>query len=93
MQPKQVDLLLFHQANLNLIQYVVRKLGLGVEATYTNVERIGNTGSASVAIVLDEAVRIGRLREGMTLALGAVGAGFTFGANVWRWSLFAPEAA
>ena len=93
MQPKQVNLLLFHQANLNLIHYVVRKLGLGVEATYTNVERIGNTGSASVAIVLDEAVRIGRLREGMTLALGAVGAGFTFGANVWRWSLSAPEAA
>ena len=84
-----VDLLLFHQANLNLIHYVVRKLGLSTEATYTNVERIGNTGSASVAIVLDEAVRTGRLTAGMTLALGAVGAGFTFGANVWRWSLTA----
>jgi 3-oxoacyl-[acyl-carrier-protein] synthase-3 len=82
-----VDLLLFHQANLNLIHYVVRKLGLRPESTYTNVERIGNTGSASVAIVLDEAVRVGRLKPGMTLALGAVGAGFTFGANVWRWGV------
>lgn len=94
MEPKDMDLLLFHQANLNLIHYVVRKLGLSVERTYTNVERIGNTGSASVAIVLDEAVQTGRLRAGMTLAIGAVGAGFTFGASVWRWTLGAsPEVA
>lgn len=82
----EVDLFLFHQANLNLLHYLVRKLRAPVERTYTNVERIGNTGAASVAIALSEAVREGRLRHGDVLALGAVGAGFNFAASVWRWS-------
>lgn len=81
-----VDLLLFHQANLNLVRYVVRKLKHPPEHTYTNVERIGNTGAASVGIVLSEAVRAGRLRSGDVLVLGAVGAGFNFAASVWRWA-------
>jgi 3-oxoacyl-[acyl-carrier-protein] synthase III len=81
-----VDLFVFHQANLNLIQYLVRKLRGPLERTYTNVERIGNTGSASVAIALSEAVREGRLSRGDVLVLGAVGAGFNFAASVWRWS-------
>ena len=80
-----VDLFLFHQANLNLIQYLVRKLRQPLERTHTNVERIGNTGAASVAIVLSEAVERGLLRDGDTLVLGAVGAGFNFGASVWTW--------
>jgi 3-oxoacyl-[acyl-carrier-protein] synthase-3 len=81
-----VDLFLFHQANLNLLRYVIRKLKHPAEHTYTNVERIGNTGAASVGIVLSEAVRAGRLQEGQILVLGAVGAGFNFAASVWRWS-------
>src|SRR5215213_2270426 len=80
-----VDLFLFHQANLNLIQYLVRKMRQPLERTHTNVERIGNTGAASVAIVLSEAVAEGKLRDGDTLVLGAVGAGFNFGASVWKW--------
>jgi 3-oxoacyl-[acyl-carrier-protein] synthase-3 len=81
-----VDLMLFHQANLNLIQYLVRKLRQPLERTHTNVERIGNTGAASVAIVLSEAVAAGRLADGDMLLLASVGAGFNFGASVWRWS-------
>jgi 3-oxoacyl-[acyl-carrier-protein] synthase III len=81
-----VDLFVFHQANLNLIHYIVRKLRQPLERTYTNVERIGNTGAASVAIALSEAVSAGRLQGGDTLVLGAVGAGFNFAASVWRWS-------
>jgi 3-oxoacyl-[acyl-carrier-protein] synthase-3 len=81
-----VDLFLFHQANLNLLQYVIRKLRHPPEKTYTNVERIGNTGAASVGIVLSEAVQAGKLSDGDTLVLGAVGAGFNFAASVWRWS-------
>jgi 3-oxoacyl-[acyl-carrier-protein] synthase-3 len=83
---EDVDLYLFHQANLNLIQYLVRKLRQPLERTHTNVERIGNTGAASVAIVLSEAVAAGKLHDGDTLVLGAVGAGFNFGASVWTWS-------
>jgi len=80
-----VDLFLFHQANLNLLQYVIRKLKHPPEKTYTNVERIGNTGAASVGIVLSEAVQAGKLSDGDILVLGAVGAGFNFAASVWRW--------
>jgi 3-oxoacyl-[acyl-carrier-protein] synthase-3 len=81
-----VGLFVFHQANLNLVHYVVRKLRQPVERTYTNVERIGNTGAASVAIALSEAVEQRRLNPGDVLVLGAVGAGFNFAASVWRWS-------
>ena len=86
-EPVSVDLFLFHQANLNLIQYVVRKMGQKLEKTYTNVEEIGNTGAASVGIVLSEAFLKGKLKKGDTLVLGAVGAGFNFGASVWKWTI------
>jgi 3-oxoacyl-[acyl-carrier-protein] synthase-3 len=81
-----VDLFLFHQANLNLIHYVVRKLRQPLDRTYTNVERVGNASAASVPIVLSEAVSEGKLARGDRLVLAGVGAGYTFGASVWRWS-------
>jgi 3-oxoacyl-[acyl-carrier-protein] synthase-3 len=82
-----VDFLLFHQANLRLIEYLVAKMGFDLSRTHTNVERVGNTGSASLAIALSEAVQLGLLKNGDTVVLAAVGAGFTFGASVWRWQL------
>ena len=81
----EINFFLFHQANLNLIRYVVKKLGADLDRTYTNVERIGNTGSASLAIVLDEALRKGLVKTGDKVVLAVVGAGFSFGASVWRW--------
>jgi 3-oxoacyl-[acyl-carrier-protein] synthase-3 len=86
-----VDFVVLHQANLRLIEYIVRKLGFELSQTYTNVERIGNTGSASLAIALSEAVEQKLIGNGDTVVLAAVGAGFTFGASVWRWQL--PAAA
>lgn len=80
-----VDFLLFHQANLRLIEYIVRKMGFDMSRTYANVARIGNTGSASLAIAMSEAVQQGLLKSGDTVVLAAVGAGFNFGASVWRW--------
>jgi 3-oxoacyl-[acyl-carrier-protein] synthase-3 len=88
---KDVDFLVFHQANYNLIEYVVRKMGFDLTRTYTNVQEIGNTGAASVAIALSEAVDQGRMKPGDTVVLAAVGAGFNFGASVWRWDL--PQGA
>ena len=81
-----VDLFLFHQANLNLVWYVLRKLGQPLTKTHTNLEAIGNTGAASLAIVLSEAVAAGRLKPGDTLVLAAAGAGLTFGASAWKWA-------
>jgi 3-oxoacyl-[acyl-carrier-protein] synthase-3 len=71
---KDVDFFVFHQANLRLIEYIVRKMGVGLERTHTNVQDIGNSGSASIAIALDS-----------LLMLAGVGAGFYFAASLWRW--------
>lgn len=86
---ESVDFLLFHQANLRMIEYIVRKMGFDLSKTYTNVARIGNTGSASLAIALSEAMQKNLLKNGDMVVLAAVGAGFNFGASVWRWR--APE--
>jgi 3-oxoacyl-[acyl-carrier-protein] synthase-3 len=85
--PKEIDFLIFHQANLNMIEYVVRKMGYGLDKTFTNVQEIGNTGAASVGIALSEAVSKGLLKNDQLVVLAAVGAGFNFGASVWRWSM------
>lgn len=91
--PKEVDFLVFHQANLKMIEYVVRKMGYGLEKTFTNVEEIGNTGAASVGIALSEAVSKGYMKDGQLVVLAAVGAGFNFGASVWRWHMPVRKAA
>lgn len=83
--PKDLDFIVFHQANYRLIEYIMRKMGLESSKTYTNVCEIGNTGAASIAIALSEAVGKGLIKEGQLTALAAVGAGFNFAASVWRW--------
>lgn len=80
-----VDFFVFHQANYNLIDYVVRKMGADMARTHTNVREIGNTGAASVAIALSETLDKGLIKPGATVVLAAVGAGFNFAASVWRW--------
>lgn len=89
-----VDFIVFHQANYRLIEYVVRKMGFGMAKTYTNVQTIGNAGSASLAIALSEAVSAGYIHPGSNVVLAGVGAGFNFAASVWRWAKPSiPEAA
>jgi len=88
---KEVDFFVFHQANLRLIEYLVRKMGFNMTHTFTNVAEVGNSGSASLAIALSQAVRGGHIKHGAKVVLAGVGAGFNFAANVWQWSLGAPE--
>lgn len=85
-----IDFLVFHQANLRLIEYLVRKMGFSLDETYTNVAEVGNSGSASLAIALSEAVRKGKIKCGQRVVLAGVGAGFNFSASVWDWTLEAP---
>jgi len=80
-----VDFFLFHQANYNMIDYIVRKMRADMSKTYTNVREVGNTGAASPAIAMSEAVEKKLLKHDDLLVLSAVGAGFNFGASVWRW--------
>ena len=90
-EPGDIDFLVFHQANLRLIEYLVKKMGFGLDRTYTNVEEVGNSGSASLAIALSEAVRKREIKCGQRVVLAGVGAGFNFAASVWDWTLELPE--
>lgn len=82
---EQVDSIIFHQSNWNMIEYVTKKLGLNLDQTYSNVKEIGNTGAASVAIALSEAIHKKFIKRDQILVLAAIGAGFNFGASIWRW--------
>jgi 3-oxoacyl-[acyl-carrier-protein] synthase-3 len=86
-EPASLDFLLFHQANYNLIEYIVRKMRFDLSKTYTNVREIGNTGAASLAIAMSEAISKKLIKNGDLVLLAAVGAGFNFGASVWRWHM------
>ncbi len=81
----QVDLLVPHQANIRIIQATAEHAHIPEERVYVNVDRYGNTSSASIPLALDEARASGRLKAGMTVLLVTFGAGFTWGAMVVRW--------
>lgn len=83
--PDDIDLLIPHQANYRIIDAVRRRLELPEEKVFSNLDRYGNTSSASVPIALDEAVKSGRLKKGDIVVFSAFGAGFTWGASVVRW--------
>jgi 3-oxoacyl-[acyl-carrier-protein] synthase-3 len=85
-QPSDVDLFVPHQANIRIIEAVAKGLGLPMERMVVNIDRYGNTSAASVAIALDEAVRMGRIEPGDRLVLFAFGAGFTSGAVALTWT-------
>ncbi len=82
---EDVDLLVPHQANLRIITYIAEQLGLPMEKVYTNVQRYGNTSSASIPLALTEARQNGRLKAGDVVLMVAFGAGLTWGATLLRW--------
>ncbi len=81
----EVDLFVFHQANLRINQYVAEQLGIPGDKTVHNIQRYGNTTAATIPILLAEAEASGRLKPGMTVALAAFGSGFTWGSALIRW--------
>jgi 3-oxoacyl-[acyl-carrier-protein] synthase-3 len=85
MLPEDVDFFIFHQANKNLIHYVMGRMKLPLDRTITNVDEIGNTADASIAIALHEALLTKRIKRDDIVIVAGVGAGFTFGATVIRW--------
>ncbi len=80
-----VDFFIFHQANLKLIEFLMGKMRLPMDRTFTNVEIYGNTADASQAITLCDAVNNDCLKRGDIVVISGVGAGFTFGSTVMRW--------
>jgi 3-oxoacyl-[acyl-carrier-protein] synthase-3 len=84
--PADLDLVIPHQANLRIIDAVRDRLDVPVEKVVVNIERYGNTSSASIPISLDEQVRAGKVKKGDALGFVAFGGGVTWGATVMRWT-------
>ena len=84
MKIDEIDFFIFHQANGFLIDYLMKKMKVPSNRTYTNVEEIGNTGSASIGIALSEAYSKGLIKKGSKLIIAGVGAGFNFGACLFK---------
>ena len=82
---KDIDLLIPHQANVRIIEATAKHAGISMDKVYVNVDRYGNTSSASIPISLDEAFEIGRIGEGATVLMVAFGAGFTWASTVVRF--------
>lgn len=84
-QISDIDLLIVHQANLRITEFVARSLEIPDEKVYNNIQKYGNTTAASIPIALDEAVEEGKIREGSLVLLASFGSGFTWASALIRW--------
>jgi 3-oxoacyl-[acyl-carrier-protein] synthase-3 len=80
-----VDLVIFHQANLRIISSAVKDLGIDESRVFNNLERFGNTSSASIPLALDEAIEQGRVGPGSRILLSGFGAGLAWGTMLLQW--------
>lgn len=83
--PKDIDMLVPHQANLRISQFVQQRLGLPDEKVFNNIQKYGNTTAASIPIALCEAFEAGKIKEGDLVCLAAFGSGFTWASALIRW--------
>ena len=86
LQPTDIDLLIPHQANLRIAQFIQRKFRLSDDQVYNNIMKYGNTTAASIPIALTEAWEMGKVKEGDLIVLAAFGSGFTWGSCIIRWA-------
>lgn len=82
---QEIDWVIPHQANLRIIEGVAKQLGIPMDRVLINIDRFGNTSSATIPTVLDENVRNGKILPGHTVLMDAFGAGLTFGSVLLRW--------
>jgi 3-oxoacyl-[acyl-carrier-protein] synthase-3 len=87
LNPSQIDLFVSHQANRRIITAAADRLGLPDSKVIINLEMYGNTTAATIPLALADAVRQGMVKKGDLVLLASVGAGFTVGAVLLRWSL------
>ncbi|GIZ08563.1 3-oxoacyl-ACP synthase III family protein [Flavobacterium sp. UMI-01] len=80
-----IDMLIPHQANLRISQYIQQKFGLSDDQVHNNVQKYGNTTAASVPIALTEAWELGKIKKGDTVVLAAFGSGFTWASAIIKW--------
>jgi 3-oxoacyl-[acyl-carrier-protein] synthase-3 len=85
MTKDDISLLIPHQANLRISQYIQQKMGLSDQQVYNNIMRYGNTTAASIPIAMSEAWAEGKIRENDVICLAAFGSGFTWASALIRW--------
>ncbi len=85
LKKEDIGLLIPHQANLRISQYIQEKMGLSDQQVYNNIQRLGNTTAASIPIAMSEAWGEGRIENGDLLCLAAFGSGFTWASEMIRW--------
>ncbi|WP_053972418.1 3-oxoacyl-ACP synthase III family protein [Mangrovimonas sp. ST2L15] len=83
--PQDIDMLIPHQANLRIAQFIQKKFKLSDDQVYNNIQKYGNTTAASIPIALTEAWEKGKIKEGDTVVLAAFGSGFTWGSAIIKW--------
>jgi 3-oxoacyl-[acyl-carrier-protein] synthase-3 len=85
MKKEDIGLLIPHQANLRISQYIQQKMGLSDDQVYNNIMRYGNTTAASIPIAMSEAWAEGKIKENDVICLAAFGSGFTWASALIRW--------
>jgi 3-oxoacyl-[acyl-carrier-protein] synthase-3 len=83
--PHDLDLVVFHQANIRIIDAVAAELPIARDKIIVNLDRYGNTSAASIPLALDEAFGEGRVRRGDHILLSGFGAGLAWGAALLKW--------
>ena len=85
MRPQDVKHVIAHQANLRILEAVMKRLEIPLEKCHLNIEEVGNTSSASVPLTLDQANREGALKDGDLILMMAIGGGMAWGSALVRW--------
>lgn len=85
LEVSDIDMLIPHQANLRISQFVQQKFRLSDDKVYNNIQKYGNTTAASIPIALTEAWEEGKIKEGDVVVLAAFGSGFTWGSVIMKW--------
>ena len=85
LEVSDIDMLIPHQANLRIAQFIQKKFGLSDDQVFNNIQKYGNTTAASIPIALTEAWEQGKIKSGDTLVLAAFGSGFTWASAIIKW--------
>jgi 3-oxoacyl-[acyl-carrier-protein] synthase-3 len=85
LSPSDIDLFVFHQANLRINDMIAKQFEIPEEKVFNTIQKFANTTAATIPIGLDEAVRAGKLKKGMLVASAAFGSGFTWGSAIYRF--------
>jgi 3-oxoacyl-[acyl-carrier-protein] synthase-3 len=86
LQKDDIDILIPHQANLRIAQFIQRKFGLRDDQVFNNIMKYGNTTAASIIIALTEAWEEGEIKPGDNVVLAAFGSGFTWASAIIKWA-------